>query len=403
MLTRCLGARTRRGSLAAVGVVPLLVIALLVSACAANASAGTRHKGKKGHPKSTYHPLLGVDLLAPSVQLAPNIATRDEQILKAVRKQLWVNSVSINFYLFEKGDRTGTVRTGAFSTTPHALLALGREARALHMSVVLRPLIQVTPCTYPPPPLLPSCGWEGYIKPVHPKRWFHSLYSTELPYLKVAKQLHAKAFIVSSELLGLNRAGKYWKKLFAADHKIAKNMVLESATSTVSYFPKRNGRPILVPSDSYTHYGLDWYPVSGRLPSSRGVPHLSLKKLGPGTSISRLTQLMEKLLHTARPHGILRDTTISETGMPAAATAYVEPSKWNVLIKEATDPQVQAKWISAVCRTVQALHMGGAYFYDVNLDDNPLAWPTTNVGFMGKSLSMRAIRACASRFGLKRP
>jgi hypothetical protein len=112
---------------------------------------------------------------------------------------------------------------------------------------------------------------------------------------------------------------------------------------------------------------------------------------------------MEKLLRTARPRGILSDTTIAETGMPAAATAYTEPSKWNVLIKEATAPQVQARWISAVCRTVQRLRMGGVYFYDVNLDDNPAAWPKVNVGFMGKSLSMRAIRACASRFGLKRP
>lgn len=360
--------------------------------------AGRSHGVLAKKKAPVFHPELGVDLLASGPLTTATVETRDEQILVALKQDLGIDSVSFNFFLQQTGATTGLVVDGPHSLQPASLLLLGKEAEHLGLSVVIRPFIQLGPCSKGRP-ATQVCGWDGYINPVNKPKWFESLYTAELPYLEVAKQLHAQRFIVGTELAHLS-GSPYWNGLFKRDAAIAPSVALECTSSTYDYFPRHKKPQPLPPNKNYSRYGLDFYPVSGSQRNLLPFPHLSFKPLGANTPATTLTTLMEKLLKTVNGT-VLRKTTMEEVGMAAAPGGYIEPSQWHTLDKEPLDIPVQAKWFTAVCRTVAALKMKGVFFYDVNLADNPAAWPPGNTNFMGKKLSMSAIKGCATDFGIK--
>lgn len=338
-------------------------------------------------------PVVGVDALVPATVTVPEIRGRILQTLKALKKDLSVNSVSLNFALYQDSDDGGLVYASPTLTpSPADVELIAREAETLHMSVAIRPTIGVLPCKLVDDEQ-ERCSWEGQIQPANETAWFNSLYNAELPYLEVAKQIRAVYFVPDSELFHLALASQYWTALYHRDRQVAPTMNVQSANSTMTYFPGPKHYPALVPNNHYVSYGLDFYPVSGS--NIHGSAHLSKKPLGPGTSAATLSRLMVKLFETVQPRQALQDTVIDETGIPAVPTAYIEPSKWGTVWHEPTDSAVQAKWFEAVCGAIKTLHMRGVYFYNVPLTIDPTATNISKVAFLGRPASMRAIRHCA--------
>ena len=67
----------------------------------------------------------------------------------------------------------------------------------------------------------------------------------------------------------------------------------------------------------------------------------------------------------------------------------------------APDPEVQTRYFTAACQTVEHYHMRGVYFYQMPLNDNP-AHPFTFPAYFVKDAGAKAIQGCARMFRARR-
>jgi len=375
-------------------------LGLVLSACSLHpfVPATTLQSGAgSGSTTAAVKPALGVDLLASRKLSVSTIEHQDETILRDVKDQLHASRVGLVWYLYSPGDRSDVVEQGPRSATPQSLLLLGREAESLGLSVSLRPIIEVEPCTTKGS--VQTCGWEGRLDPPNPSTFFSNLLETEQPYLAVAGELSAVSFVVETEMNALGSRTADWTSFFEKASLLAPGVALEGTASVSTYFTWHGTPAVLVPNASYANFGLDFYPISGPVTTRQFsyVPALTTRRLPPDIATGQLASLMEGVLRLA-PGPRLRRTTIDETGIGAARAALDNPADWVDQEAEKTDPQVQATWISAVCEAVLAEHLRGVYFFNIDLDNNPPYWPHSNVTFMGRPRSEAAFRGCAALF-----
>jgi hypothetical protein len=358
-------------------------VALVLAACGAHpfvaptttqvASQSHTPLATSGAVTITRHPALGVDLYAPRDLSVATIEGKDAQLLKITKRELGINSVGIVWNLYTPNRHSNVVEASGGSLSAKDVILLTRMAEKDGLSVEYRPIIRVGP----------SAGWEGDISPESLSKWFTSLYNVELPYLRVARQLHVREFVVQTELVHLNTQSGYWTSYFARVRRQCPHTIISAAAAAQSYFPKLGLRPVLVPSRSYRYFGFDAYMPLKKLPAS--APLAEVVKRWEGWFATVKTSVRER-------------TTIQETGIPAARGAYSFPANWNKWQSpKLRDVTVQARWIKAACISVEHFHMRGVYFYNVNLTDG-IPWPTSNVTFMGKKASVAAIKSCLSIF-----
>jgi hypothetical protein len=92
------------------------------------------------------------------------------------------------------------------------------------------------------------------------------------------------------------------------------------------------------------------------------------------------------------PAPVLNRTIIDETGIQARAGAYFDPA--NLRTPGQLSGRVQANWYTAACKTVRRYHLGGVFFWKVDLTDNP-TYPATSLStFEGREGAV-AISDCA--------
>jgi 4-amino-4-deoxy-L-arabinose transferase-like glycosyltransferase len=311
-------------------------------------------------------PVLGVDVATDQNYPASVTRVYGQRVLGYIRNDLHAGSAGILWDLCSPGRRSEQVARCAESLTPGNVAILIHEARADHLAVQLRPIIRIGP---PAGWINSSLSWEGYLNPPNQKEFFANLLKAELPYLRLVRGVPHAQFVVATEPFEI-AASPYWRTLLVRAHAVCKCQV-----NVASQFQEYSGGTV----PSYPNQGVDWYPAL---------------KLPVAASQAGVTAAVESSLDFI-PQSMLMRTAMDEESIRATAGAYAHPSYWG--IGGNPDPQVQARFFTAMCQTVVHYHMPGVWFFDIPLNDDPANPFTFPAYFVGNSGS-KAIASCAALF-----
>jgi hypothetical protein len=360
-----------------------LAVMVMVSACSGRPLIPSSVTSTSARPARPWHapprfPVLGVDLYARVNYPTAVVRRNGKRALYYIRHTLGASSVGIAWNYYVTDIHSNTVQTTKNTLTARNVRLLTKLAEAENLSVVYRPLVEVTTGLGKNGIINPS-NWEGSIAPQDQAQWFDSYYNAELPYLAIAQAMHVKEFITGSELMFLNSSNQ-WPSFLSRVRK-AYHGVVSYAAEQRNYFPGF-GAQHLLPVYSY---GLDAYPRIF-LPPTATVPQL----------VAKWDALFNEM-----PRQVLYRTALDEVGIRATVGAYYHPSLWG--IGGTFNETVQARWFTAACQVVEQYHMRGIYFWNVNLGDNPARPPFPSPPtFEGKPGAM-SIPGCLAIFHEARP
>jgi hypothetical protein len=210
------------------------------------------------------------------------------------------------------GTSTGSMSAADVSELAHI-------AKADGLRVAMRPTIRVGP---PQDWNNAKISWEGHINPPNERRWFESLLSAEMPYLRAARQVHVSQFVVTTELKSLQYS-LAWPWFLSRAHEACGCDVSYSAQ--MQEYEQR--QPSLPPVQNI---GTDFYPV------------LSFPSSASQTQVTAAWKASLAKIPAAR----LARTSFDELSIRATAGAYQHPANWNA--PGALAPQVQARGTSPV-------------------------------------------------------
>jgi hypothetical protein len=249
-------------------------------------------------------------------------------------RALGANAVLISFPFYS----TSRLPSAGASTPSPATLALAiRTARAQGLQVGVRPLLDQHN--------LPGSR-VGFV-PTNVAKWLGAYATLLAPYARAAQGAGANRFWIGAELTqfahnaswaGVTRAVKGG---FKGGIYFSANWVTANDTKVL---PGSGGAGVTV--------GADAYPT---------MPY----------PLSRLTAQWK-----SRALGLPRGTVLSEVGIEALAGAqdrpYVSSPSTAPLV-----PAVQVDWFNAACNAVAADHLGGIYFWSINVGDSLTVKPTS--------------------------
>jgi glycosyl hydrolase family 113 len=236
-------------------------------------------------------------------------------------KALGANSIALAFPLYTNSLTSTSVfarrvcRSNFQTPTAARLEVLVREAHALHLRVLLRPLLDETN-------LQTQGGWRGSIKPSSVRLWFKSYLATLTPYLKMAQQQKVEYFSIATELDSMAK-----KSNWAAFIKSAKHDYRGSLSFTINWAETAAGKVAW----SGTTPGMDTYQLAS-LPNS-------------ATPSNLLTAWNNALSSSDTVPFSLSSATIDEVAILAQDGAYSEPWVWS--LPQQTNPfneSIQANW-----------------------------------------------------------
>lgn len=308
-------------------------------------------------------PVLGVDLYAAANHPLSVVEQDGARNLTYMRQSLGAQSVGIVWNFYAPTEHSNTVSSTSITLSPENVATLTKMAEARHMGVQFRPLIRVTP----------KWVWEGYLTPTDVHAWFASLFQAELPYLRIAQQLHVSEFVVGTEWLRVGATSSEWKSFLSQVHSVYHG--------TISYASQIN-QYFKVPRDlpPVNQVGVDPYFFFTTMPTS--------------ASTAQVIAAWDKEFSPI-PRSLLERTMMDEVGIASSAGAYHHSPHWQ--IPGASAPQVQVRWFTAACTMAWRYHMRGVYFYEINLEDNP-AHPLSFPGFFVDKPGAQAIHNCLTIF-----
>jgi hypothetical protein len=256
-------------------------------------------------------------------QVGPNaIATRN------YLRKLHANAVSISFPFFVHGTRSSSVHATVGTPTAAELGTAVKVLKQAGFYVSLRPLLdQVSLGHY-------REGW----RPTNESAWFRSYEKFLKPYARMARQDKVDEFIVGTELTGFDLSSR-WDKL---------DRLMRT-----------------------------WY--HGTLACADNWTQISAQACGGVTQTVDAYHPSRTMNFLAAWEGFDRSlrqgVTETEVGIAAAKGAQKRPwiTSWPV---RRTDPGLQAKWFTAACKAATATHLGGIYFWSVELDTTQPDGPT---------------------------
>lgn len=354
--------RMLTGALAAVAV----IVAGYGQQPAASAAVPIRSAADVAMRAPQAGPVLGVDVESDVNYSVATAETYGHRLVDYIRSGLHANSLGIIWDFCDPSFTSNRVGKCQRSLSSPAVRAVAEEARQEGMTVQLRPLVRVGP---PANWGDPHLSWEGFIQPSNQAKWFRNLLRTETPYLKILRSFPGSQFVVGTEPF-YNAASPYWRWLLDKAHEVCHCSAIV-ASQTARY------RVGVIPSRKRA--GVDWYP------------HL---RISSKSSQARVTAAFEASMRMV-PRRLLARTSLDEEGIRGTSGAYRHPEKWS--INGPSDPEVQARYFTAACQTVEHYHMRGIYFYVMPFNDNP-AHPSTFPAFFVKNAGSEAIQGCARIF-----
>lgn len=283
-------------------------------------------------------------------------------------KSLGANAVALAFPIYMTGTNSDTVYTKrtcstTFQTPSTARLAVAiKEAHTLHLTVLLRPMVQQTVLT----------DGRGEIRPKHVGAWFDSYLKVLTPYLRLAQQLKVEHFGIASELDSLVKKSN-WTSLI----KTAKRDYKGQLVFTVPWGPGQATHAGTAP-------GLDTY---------QGVPAPDT-----ATPAQLLADWNYAITKTDPLPFRLSSAAIDEVAIPAQDGAYKTP--WVYSLPLASNPfnqSIQANWYSMACSFFKTHSMQGIYFWGIwyaNGADAVLTTPSPDLSQEVQPDSVAVIKGC---------
>lgn len=235
---------------------------------------------------------------------------------------LHANAISITFPFFMKGLDALGVSTRESTPTPHEMAVITRTAEKYGLYVVFRPLLDEASIGY---------QFRGNMRPRDPAHWFASYRRFLIPYAKAAQRAGAQEFVVGTELSSLYKSPR-WGPLDTAVRRVYRGtLAFDSNWWGVPSLGGAGGKGLAEGVDAYpgipTHIAQGWKVYDHRLPAG---------------------------------------TVEMEVGIAAVQGAFAAPYKHRWPGKP-VDESVQARWFTAACHAAEAAHLGGIYFWSINL------------------------------------
>jgi hypothetical protein len=320
--------------------------------------AVTRHHSPAPAAAVTADPVAGVDLYVQRQYPAEVLDVDGTRDLAYIRRHLHAAAVGFVWNYDTPSNSSDQVRSTAITLSVAGLRELTRQAEADGLKVQFRPLIRVGRRE----------KWEGAIRPANQVTWFASLWRAERPYLRLAQRLHVGTFVVESEMEYMNSAPG-WAGFLARARGVFHGQVTISLWDG-NYLARQ------IPAGLSGPMGMDPYPNTG---------------LPDDASQARVNAAWRRVFARI-PASVREATTLDEVGFIAEDGAYEAPQEWHRLAPP--NYRMQARWFTAVCRTVVYYHMAGVFFYDMNLAVNP-AVPNIFPGFFTARPGAAAIARCS--------
>lgn len=321
-------------------------------------------------------PLLGIDIWwrnNPKIDNRFYVTAESRNIVKYLVSDLHANAVSLCFPIYTRSLTSETVFANAETPSPSNVGIFVHMAEAAHLSVSLRPLVNVGTLSY---------GWRGHIHPHNLESFFGSYVTALRPYLQLAERDHVSTVVYASELWDLS--------------------IDPSTVSAWSYFVKDLGR-YYKGNLAYDSSGRPWYQGRVVVPgfSDYADAYFPVKNAVLSTSEETLYQAWVGHL-SPLPAAELHRTVLQEVGFAAIPTGYQRPSTVVSGHTDVTYLPMQKAWFDMVCHVVSHFHLAGVYFWTIYFNSDPLAKtpialadPTTWVGRPGAT----AIAACFKSLG----
>jgi hypothetical protein len=256
------------------------------------------------------------------------------------------NAISISFPFFMHGKDShkvyGTIRT----PTPRDLSVLILDAQRVGLTVSLRPLLDEHSLG------MSRTRW----RPRNEAAWFRSYRHFLHPYLVIARRHNVAEFIEGTEFSafetapGWARLDKWASSIYHGTLACAANWgkvparICGGVTETVdAYAPQSPG-----------HLLAGWESYDQKLPSG---------------------------------------TTLTEVGIAAAPRAYQAPYQYKWAITQ-PDASIQGRWFTAACHAAQNEHLGGIYFWSIQVGQDPTPPSVTNQDSWSAGPGAQAIKSC---------
>jgi hypothetical protein len=325
-------------------------------------------------PKTAATPQLGFNSYVQDTCQSAKTWAADAKGQFTVFKSLGANSVALAFPLYTNSLTADAVfpkvqcHTNFQTPTAARLEVAIKEAHALHLRVLLRPLLDETN-------LQAEGGWRGAIRPVNVKAWFKNYLAALTPYLKVAQQQKVEYFAIATELDSMATKTN-WPALI----KSAKKLYRGSMSFTINWAQTAVGKKAW----SGTTPSMDTYQMAS-LPNS-------------ATPSDLLTAWNNALSSSDTVPFSLQNATIDEVAIVAQDGAYSEPWEWSLpLSTHPFNQDIQANWYSMACNFFRSHAMKGIYFWGVWYADGAnavLTAPNAGRAQEIQPASVAVIKAC---------
>ena len=323
---------------------------LAVAACSSTTGATGAASPRTARQAAVVHYQAGIDL---DFYWHPGMdAAADIQADAAYARGLGANAVMISFPVYTDGK---TASAGA-STPPVAVLAQAvAEARSQGLAVGVRPLLDEKNIGHSRTKFLPA----------DVPAWLASYAALIVPYARAAQQAGATRFWTGAELSRF-AAAPGWPQVTTAVRKVFSGQLYFSANwvsaKDTAALAGSGGPGVSVTADAYQ---------------------------GMAVPISEFAANW-KAKASALPAG----TVLAEVGIAARWGAQWTPYAW-APSNAPLDPQLQAAWFAAACGAVEADHLGGIYFWSVNVGQSLTHPPTPQTANQfTASPGATAIKAC---------
>ena len=350
-----------------------VLMAVVTSAAYSSAHRPTQRLSVAKHLEMALRrtrPAIGVDVEADAYYSVAAARADGRRLTSYIRNDLYAQSLGVVWDFCDPSFTSDIVSRCHRTLSSRAVWAIASEARQEGMTVRLRPIVRIGP---PANWGNPQLSREGFIQPADPAAWFRSLLHAETPYLKLLQGFRGSQFVVGTEPF-YTASSPYWSWLVARAHGIC-----HCETSVASLTSRY--RMGVIPSRKAP--GVDWF---ARL------------HIPDGASQRTVSAALEQSMHMV-PRRVLARTSLDEEGIRGTAGAYQHPEAWN--IGGPGDPQVQARYFTAMCQTAKHFRMQAVYFYEIPLNDSP-AHPLKFSAFFVGNPGSKAIQGCARMFRARR-
>ena len=316
--------------------------------------------------------LLGIDIWWIK-RGSEGLSQRDEQLARYVAHVLHGNAVAISFPIFTRSETSNSVwASPRFTPSPGELAGLIAACRKYHLTVTLRPLLNIGTKQY---------DWRGQIRPTNLHKFFGSYAGALKRYLLLAEAEHMTTFVYASEFWHQSTqpsAIPAWKYLLKKLRRWYRGSLQYDASG--NQFALRS---LIVPG--YGNYTDAYFGVH----THWTAPEKKLYK----SWLERFHRV---------PRRLLRRTVLQEVGIAAVYLGYWRPSTVTSHHAKRKFLVMQQRWFSMVCHIVHHFHMKGVYFWTLYYGVNPYKVKKDNLWYDPSQWVNRSggreIASCFSRF-----